>query len=129
MRGISALFAIAVLASCVEDHSGSKRIPQGVEYALIEMNGAAFDERATILFGADGGVSGQAPCNRYFGQVSSRYPRFALNGVGATMMACPALDTEAAFFAALEGMTLANVSGGTLTLSNPAGETLVFAAP
>ena len=129
MRGISALFATAVLAGCVEDHSGSKRIPQGVEYVLIEMNGTAFDERTTIVFGADGGVSGQAPCNRYFGQVSSGYPRFALNGVGATMMACPALDTEAAFFAALEGMTLANVYGDTLTLSNPAGETLVFAAP
>ena len=129
MRGISALFAIAVLAGCVEDHSGSKRIPQGVEYALVELNGAAFDERATIVFGADGSVSGQAPCNRYFGQVNSRYPRFALNGVGATMMACPALDTEAAFFAALESMTLANVSGDTLALSNPAGDTLVFAAP
>lgn len=123
------LSIVAVLAACTGEDTMSDQIPSNVEYALVEMNGAAYDGRVTITFDGDGRVAGQAPCNRYFGQVGATYPAFALNSVGATMMVCEALDAEAAYFAALESMTTAEVSDGTLTLSNDVGETLVFGAP
>jgi heat shock protein HslJ len=43
-------------------------------------------------------------------------------------MACPDLALESEFFDALEGMTLAEVAGDTLILSNSVGRKLVFVA-
>ena len=46
----------------------------------------------------------------------------------STEMACDALAAEAVFFAALGQMTVAELSGDRLTLSNAAGRIMVFQA-
>lgn len=116
------------LSACATDESISKFVDVNAEYYLVSLGGQPFDARATISFPAPGEVVGQAPCNRYFAMQTVPYPWFGLEGVGATRMACPDLDAETAFFTALENMTLAEVSGETLILSNPSGGEMVFEA-
>ena len=95
-------------------------------YALSELNGAAFPARATIGFPEEGKVVGDGPCNGYSAAQSAPYPWIALGPVAATKRACPDLEAEVAFFEALSRMTLIEVSGSALILSNDDGESLVF---
>ena len=54
------------------------------------------------------------------------YPWFELGLMRATRMACGDLPAEREFFAMLATMTLAEVSGDVLILSNPDGAEMVF---
>ncbi|WP_377510963.1 META domain-containing protein [Octadecabacter sp. R77987] len=120
------LVLITTLAGCWGDETISGYADPDREYRLIELDGTAFDARATIQFSEEGRVTGQAPCNRYFAAQTVPYPWFNVENIGATRMACPDLDTEARFFAALEEMSLAEVLGDTLILRNDAGREMVF---
>ena len=73
-----------------------------------------------------GKISGQAPCNRYFATQSTPYPWFEAGPIGATRMACASLSADTVFFTALSDMTLAEVVGDTLILSNDKGREMVF---
>jgi len=115
MRNLLGLLSLIALTACQQDESVSK-------FAV------AFTSRATIAFPKEGEVVGQAPCNRYFATQTVPYPWFALSGIGATRMACPELEAESAFFAALEDMSLVEIVGPTLILTNEAGREMVFEA-
>ncbi len=98
----------------------------GGVFVLEEMRGGAVSERVTISFPEEGAVVGEAPCNGYRARQGVPYPWIQVEGLVATKRACPALDVEAAYFAALRAATLVEASGGVLILSDDAGELLVF---
>ena len=125
---ITALLPFFLVSACFPDESISGFIEPTAEYHLVEVDGAPFDGTATIAFPETGKVVGQAPCNRYFATQTAPYPWFALEGIGATRMACEDLPTESAFFIALEEMALSEVSGDTVILSNTDGRQMVFVA-
>jgi len=72
------------------------------DWQVSEVAGLPRDAGTTIAFSPDGGLAGDAGCNRFFGS-------YALEGgltiapMGLTRMACPepAMQAEAAFVAAL----------------------------
>lgn len=97
-------------------------------WQLDELDGSPFPATATLQTQPGGRISGQAPCNSYSGEVTVPYPWFALGPVAATKMACPDLAAESLFFDALSSMTLAEVSGPVLLLSNDVGRIMVFRA-
>ncbi|MEL7013948.1 MAG: META domain-containing protein [Pseudomonadota bacterium] len=97
-------------------------------WVLKEIDGAAFTARATLEFPEEGVLQGKAPCNTFRGTQTVPYPWFKAENIAATRMACPELEAENAFFTALSEMTLAEVGGDTLLLSNDAGREMVFLA-
>ncbi len=97
-------------------------------YRLVEIDGEAFGPRATIAFQSQGRAAGEAPCNSWSAAQSAPYPWFALGPVVATRRACSELEAEGQFFEALAGMTLAEVQGSVLILTNEAGAAMVFDA-
>lgn len=99
----------------------------GGEWTLVGIDGSRAPAAATIIFAADGKVSGKAPCNRYFGSYSGELPEIALSPLGATKMACDRLETEDAYFAALQGVTNAEVDQDHLFLIGAEGRVLEFA--
>lgn len=121
------LFLLA-LSACSSGQSVSKLADRTAEYVLIEIDGVPFAANATLRFPHAGEITGQTPCNSYFANRTVPYPWFGIEGVGATRMACPAQAAEAAYFAALEDMTQADVRGGVLILSNSNGRRMVFEA-
>jgi heat shock protein HslJ len=61
---------------------------------------------ATIHFGNDGIVSGQAPCNKYQGVYTTANPnKMGIDRIVTTRRACPSLENEALMLSALEGVT------------------------
>ena len=124
-----ALFTLLALAACNSDETLTAYADGVTVFALETLNGAPFTARATIDISEPGRVTGQAPCNRYFAAQTAPYPWFKLGPVGATKMACPDLNQEGAFLRALSQMTLSEIAGSTLILSNDAGQEMVFQAP
>ena len=96
------------------------------DWTLLSMDGAdvAFD--ATINLGEPGRVSGQAPCNRYFGEAISDGASLKFGAMGATMMACENMQAESEFLAVLAAVDTVALEEGKLTLTG-GDHTLVFA--
>ena len=97
-------------------------------WTLQSLDRRPFDAHATLIFPEKGRIAGQAPCNSYSGQQAAPYPWFATTGIAATKRACPELDAETRYFNALTEMTLVEVVGDILILSNDTGREMVFSA-
>jgi heat shock protein HslJ len=122
------LLATLGLTACIGDetvagYGGADRI-----WLLSEVDGAPFSAHATLQFPEAGRISGDAPCNRYSGAMTTPYPWFGATQIAGTRMACPDLEAETKFFEALAAMTLSEVLGDVMILSNDAGREMVFKA-
>ncbi len=123
-----AIFLLAFIPACQGDETLSAYGAADKVWVLESVDGAAWSARTTITFPEEGKFAGNAPCNAYFGAQRAPYPWFEAGPIGATRRACPELDQEAKYFKALEAMTLAEVSGDVLVLSNEDGREMVFRA-
>jgi heat shock protein HslJ len=82
----------------------------------------------TLVF-SEGGVSGSAGCNQYFGTFDFDDSAITISGVGSTMMACeqPVMDQETAYLSALQSATAYQVTDGQLQITYNGG-VLTFTA-
>ncbi len=126
MRPLSILFLLGLLG-CADETISGYADPDAV-YRLAEIDGTPFEPRATIAFRIEGMAEGEAPCNAWSATQSVPYPWFEIGPIAATKRACPNLAAEAAFFETLGQMSLAEVQGPILILSNDAGREMVFEA-
>lgn len=126
MRLLSLILVLGLLGCADETISGYA--DPNATYRLVEIDNAPFKPRATIAFREEGRASGAAPCNMWSATQSVPYPWFELGPIAATRRACPDLDAEAKFFDALGQMTLVEVQGPVLILTNDDGREMVFEA-
>lgn len=124
MRNPLALLTVAAL--CIACNQSAVAEP---EYRLTTLNGTPFTATATLVFGADGTLSGQAPCNRWFARQTATLPSFAIEGIGATKMACPDLDAESRYLNALQAADTATKDDTSLRLTGPDGVVMEFTTP
>jgi len=127
MRLALVLAALSALGYC-KDETVSGHGGEGMTWVLRSLDGAPFTARATLAFPEEGEIAGAAPCNRYAGEQTVPYPWFSAERIVSTRRACPDLDAETRYLRALEQMTLAEIAGDTLILSNDAGREMVFRA-
>lgn len=117
-----------LLGACLKDESISGyAVPEAV-YVLQDLDGAAFGSAATLQFPAKGQATGKGPCNGFRATQTLPYPWIEIRDVVATKRACPDLAAETAYFAALQEMSLAEVLGPVLILTNDTGREMVFRA-
>ena len=119
---------LSFLATGCSDETISGYADREAVYRLVELNGAPFPARATIAFPEPGRAAGEGPCNVWSAAQTVPYPWIELGPIAATRRACPELEAEVAFFAALSEATLAEVSGEVLILSSDDGLQMVFRA-
>ncbi len=117
---------ILVLAGCTGDEGVRAFGAADMAWNLKSIDGTAFDARATLEFPEAGQATGMGPCNRWSASQSAPYPWFKLGPIRSTRRACPDMDAEQRFFMALEDMTISEVSGNVLVLSNDAGREMIF---
>ena len=125
MRLVS-LFLLSLPFSCADETISGYADPKAT-YRLQELSGEIFAARATISFPEEGQVKGNAPCNTWSAQQSAPYPWIEISQIQVTRRACTALADEQRFFDALQKVTLAEVQGELLILSNDTGAMMVFA--
>ena len=121
-----AFTTLAALSACVADETLSGYAGAGSRWELREIDGTPFPAAAFLEFPEPGVIAGEAPCNRFSGRQTAPYPWFQVERLLATRRACPALAAEQLFLDALAKVTLAEVQGDTLLLSDPAGPVMVF---
>lgn len=116
------------LAACQPDETISGYAGTETTWRLVEAAGQPIGPRITLRFPEEGQIAGEAPCNSYGGAQTVPYPWFAVADLASTRVACPDLELEGTYFAMLMSVSLAEVAGDTLILSNEAGLQLVYRA-
>ena len=122
------LLIVFLLGACRGDETLTAYGAADKVWRLTEMNGTAVTTSITLQFPEPESLRGDAPCNSYSGAQTAPYPWFKAERVLSTRRACPDLPLETDYFASLNEMQIAEVSGDTLILSNEAKHTLVFTA-
>ena len=117
-----------ILTACRGDETIAAYGASDITWHLVEMDRLPFHAAASLHFPAPGHITGSAPCNSYSAVQDAPYPWFGVQHLSVTRMACDDLAAEARFLQALQNMTLSEVSGGTLILSNDAGHEMLFKA-
>lgn len=124
----SALVATSLLCGCVTA-PGTDAALVGKTWAVEDISGRGVidDPRATLVFGADGRLSGDTSCNRYFADYTVDGAKLSIGQAGVTRRACvPAvMDQERRFLDVLNAVdSFAIDASGALVLRTPAGVTL-----
>lgn len=117
--------ALLLLAACQGDETLTGYGGAGT-WHLQAINDQPFTAAATLTLATDGTARGQAPCNSYSARQTAPYPWFALSPIASTKRACAALPQEHIYFETLRSMSLAEVAGPTLILSNDQGQLMQF---
>ena len=121
------LAALLAIPACA-DESISGYADPAATYRLTQIDGQPFTANATIAFPEQGTATGQTPCNIWSADQTAPYPWLALGPIAVTERACPDMADERVFLDALTTMTLAEVQGPILILSNDEGAEMVFDA-
>lgn len=117
---------LIALGYCQPDESVAAYGASEATWILESIAGAPVTAPSTLTFPETGRIAGKAPCNSYSGALEAPYPWFEVNDLSATRMACPELEAEGTYFAALMAMTQSEVSGDVLILRNDQGYEMVF---
>ena len=103
---------------------------QAGEWRVEDIAGAGVIDNspATLLFGADGRLSGNASCNRLIASYTIEGSKLTISPAGTTMMACPPalMDQERKLVDLLGTVTLYSIDRtGALTLTSASGKQIV----
>lgn len=126
MKTIIAVMIALALPQCARDETLSAYGAADRTWVLVEIDGQQFSSRATVNFSSAGHIEGEGPCNAFSGRQTAPYPWFEVRELAVTRRACPALNAETKFLRALQNMTLAEVLGDTLILSNDQSSQMIF---
>ncbi len=133
----TALSASLLLAACVTPGSNSATTESASVTALqsgewriedIGGQGVVDNSPATLLFGEDGKLSGNASCNRLIARYAVNASKLTISLTGTTMMACPPalMDQERRLVDLLGTITSYSTDAtGTLTLKAASGEQII----
>lgn len=119
---------LLLLAGCRGDETIAAYGAADIKWQLTEIDGQPYAATATLHFPEPGRIAGITPCNNYSAVSDAPYPWFDTQQLSVTRMACDDLAAESQFLQALQDMTLSEVSGSTLILSNVAGHEMLFTA-
>lgn len=128
MLRLACLPILLIATACVGDETLTAYGAADKVWQLQSIDGTDFSASASLTFPEPGVIAGGAPCNSYRGRQGAPYPWFAAEALVTTRAACPDLAAEAAFLQTLGDMTLAEVAGDVLILSNDQGREMVFNA-
>lgn len=127
-------FALLVLIFCLAACGGDFKMSDVTgKWQLSTMNGQSVTSMreggVTLDIQEDGKFAGQAPVNRYFGQIKVEEKTLKTGPIGSTMMAGPpeSMQAEQQYFQALgENVKSINIENGLLVITAMDNKKLVF---
>jgi len=127
MRYITLALA-ALIPACQKDETVHAYGAADRVWDLVEINEKPFTAKAELRFPEAGRIAGTAPCNSYSASMQVPYPWFETGPIISTRKACKDLQAEGTYLTKLGEMTLSEVLGDILILSDEDGQTMVFNA-
>ena len=124
------LSACATRSGSSSSGAASTTALQAGEWRVEDIAGAGVIDNspATLLFGADGRLSGNASCNRLIASYTVDGSKLTISPAGTTMMACPpaVMDQERKLVDLLGTVSSYNIDReGTLILATASGKKIV----
>jgi heat shock protein HslJ len=100
----------------------------GTQWSLVEMNGETIPEDVEInLSFAEGQISGQSACNRYFAGYEQDGTKLTFDAAGSSQMYCEGLmDIETDYLQALNEVKSFDYSFGKLMMQNKSGDVILM---
>lgn len=130
MRRTTVLILTLLLAACqpqsTSDATEATAPGHVGTYRLVSLNNKPLAGGATLMWEADGRISGEAPCNAYFARQTATAPAFRLADLGLTRRACLWAGDESAFVRAIQTVTAITSDTEGMTLTAPDGTALRF---
>ena len=136
-NGLVAIASVLLLAACATTGSeppstgaaSSARLQEG-EWRIEAIGGQGVidNSRATLVFGSDGRLSGDASCNRLIASYTVQGEKITISPAGLTMMACPPalMDQERKLVDLLRAVSTYSIDGtGALVLRTASGKQVV----
>lgn len=123
--------ATLILTSCGVLPFGNSAGLNGTSWTMVSYNGTALisDTAMTASF-EDGGISGSASCNHYFGSYKTNGGQFQIEGLGWTEMACMnpegIMNQEQQVMSLLSQAATFSIQGQVLQIITNTGEVLIF---
>ncbi|WP_247744790.1 META domain-containing protein [Shimia sp. R11_0] len=115
-----------VLANCGPSETVTQYGGSTYDWRLTEIDGTEVTYQATLELSENGAVDGAGPCNGFSGSQSAPYPWIDIQIDFVEELYCADIDHEEAYLAALSEMSLVEVAGTTMIMSNEAGRQMVF---
>jgi len=132
---LSALIAgcapLGTVLSGTDDDTAAAGIDlDGTTWTLIKMNGEAVtaDAEASLDF-ATGQINGTAFCNRFFGPYEQDGTALSFGMLGSTMMACPDMEHESEYLAALGTVAGYRMDANNLVLTDADENAVLIFSP
>ncbi|MBO9472967.1 META domain-containing protein [Shimia sp. R10_1] len=121
------LLAISLgIAACAPSETVTQYGGADYKWQLQQIDGAAVNYAASLTLGDSGKVMGDGPCNSFLATQDAPYPWINIQVDVVEQIYCPDIDREEAFLTALQEMSLVEVSGPNMVMSNDAGREMVF---
>ncbi len=120
----AALAAVLALAACADETVSGYAHPG--PWRLTQLDGQSVTRPVTLRFPVEGRVAGEMPCYRWEAQQTAPYPWFVLSHFRLDRQPCEDPEGDEAAVHALASVTLAEVQGRVLILSNEDGLEMVF---
>lgn len=117
MKHLVMAASLVVLAACNAPPMNSNGIPGS--YRLLEIDGRLWAGSATAKIATNGAISGQGPCNRFFGTSRAALPALDYSAIASTRRACVIEGGEGQFLTALAAVREASVQGDRLVMRGP----------
>lgn len=124
--GLLSVIVALGLSACAPTETVTQYGGSAYDWKLAEIDGSAVNYNAQLAFETDGTVHGEGPCNGFSGQQSKSYPWVEIQIDFVEELYCSGIDNEEVFLTALTEMTLIEVSGPNMVMSNDAGRQMVF---
>lgn len=125
--GFWGVIAALAVAACAPTETVTQYGGTAYDWKLTEIDGATVTYDAQIAFETNGTVHGEGPCNGFSGKQSKPYPWVEVQIDFVEELYCSGIDKEEAFLTALTEMTLIEVSGPNMVMSNEeTGRQMVF---
>ncbi|CUH53964.1 META domain-containing protein [Shimia marina] len=115
-----------ILANCAPTETVTQYGGSAYDWRLTEIDGTAVRFDATLTLAESGAVDGTGPCNGFSGRQSAPYPWISIQIDFVEELYCSGIDHEETYLTALSEMTLVEVAGPTMIMSNEAGRQMVF---
>ncbi|KPA23555.1 hypothetical protein shim_01630 [Shimia sp. SK013] len=129
MTRLILVLGLWLLAACSPDETLTKYGGANFDWRLIKIDNRLVSYHNVIRFDETGAVTGAGPCQTFTANQTAPYPWFVLENLSVSEpseVACQLAKEDAAFFAALRDMTLVEVAGARLILSDDAGREMYF---
>ncbi len=127
MGRIWALLTVSLgVAACAPSETVTQYGGADFAWQLQEIDGEAVSYPARIDLSEAGKVRGEGPCNSFLATQDKPYPWINVQVDVVEQIYCPDIDREETFLTALQEMTLVEVSGPNMVMSNDAGREMVF---